>query len=184
MKKRIIIIICIFLLLISIYLLYVNNKLKIDYESKNDRYLNVKIKHNNIKYVKAKKIIKLINKKESFIVYFGSSISNKSRKYLPIFIDNTKKLNNLYYVDLYSIQDKYVINGNVPFLVKEGNKYYYKLLKILRKDLDDYIINNNNESVNIKEKRIYSPTIIIFKKGKIFKIISKDIKFNIKNVNK
>lgn len=185
MKKRVAILFLIIVLIISflyiVYKPYNHFKFKKEYESLNGKktedkleYRKIKIDNNNpFIYSSDKKIVKMINNKETFIVYFGANWCPWCRSVLPTMIETAKKNNidTIYYVDISNIRNEYKAVGNIPELTKEGSKNYYELLKKLDNVLEDYTLTGlNGETIDIGEKRIYAPSLIKIEKGKATKI--------------
>lgn len=170
---------------------------KEEYEELNNdkNYLNIKIEDNLIQYKNEFDIIDYMEKKESFIVYFGFKECNWCRSTLGSFVKTANKSNikNIYYVNIANIRDTYELNDkNELIKTVEGTEGYYKLLKVFNSILDDYeslVYTDNKGKVsyaNINEKRIYAPAYIIVKNGKpITKIsgISKLQKNELDNLN-
>lgn len=140
-------------------------------------YRNVSVPKNNpIKIVNASDIVDKIEKKDTFYVYFGSSLCPWCRSVIEkaMEVANANGIEEVYYVDFWDkdgkelYRDKYTIddNGN---LVKdiEGSEEYYKLLSQLDSVLEEYTIENKDgEEINVNEKRIYLPNFIYIAKGK------------------
>lgn len=141
-------------------------KFKKEYEKLNNtKFRNVNIDKNNpFKYKDIKDIVDMVEKKESFIVYFGFSSCPWCRMIIEelVNVSNEEDINIIYYVDIKNIRDEYNIVNNKSKLIKKGNKNYLKLLKLFDNILDDYKIND----YNLNEKRIYAPTIISVINGK------------------
>ena len=140
-------------------------------------YRNVSVPKNNpIKIVNASDIVDKIEKKDTFYVYFGSSLCPWCRSVIEkaMEVANANGIEEVYYVDFWDkdgkelYRDKYTIddNGN---LVKdiEGSEEYYKLLSQLDSVLEEYTIENKDgEEIDVNEKRIYLPNFIYIAKGK------------------
>ena len=133
-------------------------------------------KNNPIKIVNASDIVDKIEKKDTFYVYFGSSLCPWCRSVIEkaMEVANANGIKEVYYVDFWDkdgkelYRDKYTIddNGN---LVKdiEGSEEYYKLLSQLDSVLEEYTIENKDgEEIDVNEKRIYLPNFIYIAKGK------------------
>jgi hypothetical protein len=76
-------------------------------------------------------------------------------------------------VDIKDIRDNYIIENNKLVRDKEGTKEYYRLLKKLKKVLDDYTITDEDgNKVETGEKRIYAPNIVSIIDGKVDSIIT------------
>ena len=140
-------------------------KFKQEYESlnKDNRKVNIN-KNNPIKYKKAKDIIKMIDNKETFIVYFGFSDCPWCRSMIETLLEvaNDYNINTIYYVDIKDIRDEKEIDkdGNIKN-IKKGEKAYLELLTRLDNLLEEYKI--DEESMN--EKRIYAPNIVAITNG-------------------
>ena len=128
-------------------------KFKEEYESLNDKYLEVEIKEKNpIKYSSMAEIEDIINNK-SGIIFLGNSKDNKSRVILPSLIEATNQtgIKPLYYL---SIEDKEEIKGllnkdlDIPLIifVKDG-----EILKIL--DNQEETLSSNKQDELLKTYR-------------------------------
>lgn len=169
-----------------------NNKeaiaFKNDYESlngeidkKGKEYRKVTISENNpFVTVTAEDIVKKIDNKESFYVYFGSKSCPWCRSVIEkaIEVANDYEIKTIYNVDIWDdngneiLRDVYKLNdeGN-PELEKEGTDEYKKLLETFGDLLRDYTIENDNkEKISVGEKRIYAPNFIYVKDGKAKKL--------------
>ena len=150
-------------------------KFKKEYETLNNskEYRDLSISEDNpFIYVTDKKIVRMINSKKTFYIYFGANWCPWCRSILPSLIEVAKEndIDKIYYVDITDIRDEYKSVGNIPELSKEGTKSYYKLIKKLNNVLDDYTITvDNDEQIKIGEKRIYVPLIIKIENGKATK---------------
>lgn len=182
MKKKFI------LLILILFLTSCANKdavsFKKEYEALNGKenangkvYRNVSVPKNNpIKIVNASDIVDKIENKDTFYVYFGSSLCPWCRSVIEkaMEVANANGIEEVYYVDFWDkdgkelYRDKYTIDdsGN---LVKdiEGSEEYYKLLSQLDSVLEEYTIKNKDgEEIDVNEKRIYLPNFIYIAKGK------------------
>lgn len=156
-------------------------KFKREYESLNNTKINnqkvrniVIDKNNPFIYKNAKDIIKMMDDKETFVVYFGFNKCPWCRSVLPTLIDVSKdqKLDTIYYVDILDIRDTLKIDkdGNVV-TDKKGTDDYYKLLTYLNDVLDDYnLINEEKKKIETNEKRIYAPNVVAIVNGKAIKM--------------
>lgn len=160
------------------------NEFKVEYESlngkknsygKEHRTLNIP-EDNPYEKVSQKKIIEMIDNKETFYLYVGDSLCPWCRSVLEKSIEVAKKKNieKIYYIDIWDdngneiLRDKYEIkNGNIE-KVKDGTKEYYRLLKEFDKVLSEYTLTDTeNNKVNVGEKRIYAPNYFYIEKGKV-----------------
>ena len=157
------------------------DKFKKEYESlnnKKDKYGNIyrKVnidKNNKIKYATASDIVKMIENKETFAVYFGFKECPWCRSVTPTLINvvNDLDVDYLYYVDIKNIRDELKLkrDGSI-YISKKGSKSYYKLLSLLDNVLDKYEIDNNGKKIDTLEKRIYAPNVISIVSGKAVKL--------------
>lgn len=148
-------------------------KFKEEYESLNGKvvegteltYRSLEISEDNpFVYKSAGDIVKMIERKESFVVYFGFSTCPWCRSVISTLINVAKDngLEKIYYVDVKDIRDTMTIDesGNVV-TSKEGSDDYYKLLTLLEPVLDDYTLTNEaGEEIATGEKRIYAPNVV------------------------
>lgn len=154
-------------------------KFKNEYESYNGKensngvkYRSVNIPSDNpFVYATAEEIVKMVEDKKTFVVYFGFSTCPWCRSILPTLINVSKDLNidKIYYVDIYDIRDTYTLNTkNKPELTKEGSTGYMALLDTFKSVLSDYTLTTkNNKTVKVGEKRIYAPNVISVVDGEI-----------------
>ena len=84
-------------------------------------------------------------------------------------------IDTIYYLNIKDDRDYYEVkDGKVVYQKdengkeKKGVKGYFKLLKLLDKELDEYTIKDEDgKEYNVGEKRIYVPLIIFVNEGKI-----------------
>lgn len=120
-------------------------------------------------YKEASDIVKMIENKETFAVYFGFSDCPWCRSVVPTLIEvaNDLNLDTIYYVDVKTIRDTLEIdkNGNVQ-TKEEGSAAYYQLLELLKDVLSDYNLKDaDGKSVETNEKRIGAPNVIAIVNG-------------------
>ena len=148
-----------------------NIKFKEEYEKlngkKNDqgkKYREITIdSKNKIVYKTTEEVLDLIDKKKSFVLYFGFDTCPWCRSVVPTLASISKELNQkVYYIDVKDIRDTYELDDdNKPKLVKKGSKDYSKLLEKLEPVLEDYTLTDgDNNEIEVGEKRIYAPNII------------------------
>ena len=159
-------------------------KFKEEYESLNgtirekdgQTIRTIKIDEENpIVYATAEEIVKKIEKKETFAVYFGFSDCPWCRSVLPTLIEvaNDLKISKIYYVDVKEIRDVLVVEDEKIKTEKEGTEGYYKLLEKLDSVLSDYSLKDSEgNNVDTNEKRIYAPNIVSIVNGKPEKLTS------------
>lgn len=196
--RTIIFIICLFLL-VSFGIIYIFSELyaehdipittvtdaykfKNEYESVNDqetgsgkKIRNLTIADNNpFVYKTPEELVKMIEDKKTFVVYFGFSTCPWCRSVINSLVDASleKDVKKIYYVDVKEIRDKFELNDNNEAVrTKEGTEAYYKLLELLNPVLQDYspltyeTKKGKTKEVKIDEKRIYAPNVVIVKNG-------------------
>lgn len=151
------------------------NGTKTSYSDSNYRSVNIS-KRNPFVYSTADDILDMINNKETFYVYFGSSYCPWCRSVIEEAINSSidNKIDKIYYVDIWDgfhneiLRDTYEIDseGNVR-KTKNGTDTYYKLLKKFDNVLEDYTLtDDSSREVNVGEKRIFAPNFIYVENGK------------------
>lgn len=151
------------------------NGTKTSYSDSNYRSVNIS-KRNPFVYSTADDILDMINNKETFYVYFGSSYCPWCRSVVEEAINSSidNKIDKIYYVDIWDefhneiLRDAYEIDseGNVR-KTKNGTGTYYKLLKKFDNVLEDYTLtDDSSREVNVGEKRIFAPNFIYVENGK------------------
>lgn len=151
------------------------NGTKTSYSDSNYRSVNIS-KRNPFVYSTADDILDMINNKETFYVYFGSSYCPWCRSVIEEAINSSidNKIDKIYYVDIWDgfhneiLRDTYEIDseGNVR-KTKNGTDTYYKLLKKFDNVLEDYTLTDDSSyEVNVGEKRIFAPNFIYVENGK------------------
>lgn len=152
-------------------------KFKEEYEKlngkKNDqgkKYREITIdSKNKMVYKTTEEVLNLIDKKKSFVLYFGFDICPWCRSVVPTLASISKELNQeVYYIDVKDIRDTFELDDdNKPKLVKKGSKDYSKLLEKLEPVLEDYTLtDSDNNEIKVGEKRIYAPSIVSVIDGK------------------
>ena len=158
-------------------------KFKKEYESLNGRensngktIRSVSIpKENPFVYQTAEELVEKIDNKETFVVYFGFAECPWCRSMIEQLIKSAEDHNikKIYYVDIQNIRDEFELSdAEGPVQTSVGTKGYNKLLDKLDNVLEDYyILNENDEKVNTKEKRIYAPNVVAVVNGKAEKLV-------------
>ncbi len=158
-------------------------KFKNEYEALNGKevksglfYKTINISEDNpVKYADYDELIDVIKNKTG-VIYLGFKECPWCRSALPILFDVLKnnKINTLYYMDIRNIRDSYVVNdGKLEFeLDSNGNEIkgedgYFRLLEALDDVLTDYVISFDGKTYETNEKRIYAPTVIFVRSGKV-----------------
>ncbi len=157
-------------------------KFKTEYESLNGtesasgkKIREIAIEDDNpMIYKTAEEIVKMIEDKETFLVYFGFAKCPWCRSVLPTLLSvaDDLKLDTIYYVDVLEIRDTLELNDKNQVVTKtKGTEGYYKLLELLNDVLDDYsMTDSKGKKVDTKEKRIYAPNIVAVINGKAEKM--------------
>lgn len=147
-------------------------KFKNEYESYNNKKNNNDVAYRNVSipeknpfiYASAEDIVKKIENKETFVVYFGFSTCPWCRSVLGTLIEEAKKLEleEIYYVDVYDIRDTYTLDdNNKAQKSKDGSEGYMDLIEILKDVLDDYTLTTSKgKTVKVGEKRIFAPNVV------------------------
>lgn len=152
-------------------------KFKEEYEKlngkKNDqgkKYREITIdSKNKMVYKTTEEVLNLIDKKKSFVLYFGFDTCPWCCSVVPTLASISKELNQeVYYIDVKDIRDTFELDDdNKPKLVKKGSKDYSKLLEKLEPVLEDYTLtDSDNNEIKVGEKRIYAPSIVSVIDGK------------------
>lgn len=152
-------------------------KFKEEYEKlngkKNDqgkKYREITIdSKNKMVYKTTEEVLELIDKKKSFVLYFGFDTCPWCRSVVPTLASISKELNQeVYYIDVKDIRDTFELDDdNKPKLVKKGSKDYSKLLEKLEPVLEDYTLtDSDNNEIKVGEKKIYAPSIVSVIDGK------------------
>lgn len=207
--RTIIFIICLFLL-VSFGIIYIFSELyaehdipittvtdaykfKNEYESVNDqetssgkKIRNLTIADNNpFVYKTPEELVKMIEEKKTFVVYFGFSTCPWCRSVINSLVDASleKEVKKIYYVDVKEIRDTFELNDNNEAVrTKEGTEAYYKLLELLKPVLQDYnpltyeTKKGKTKEVKIDEKRIYAPNVVVVKNGEAISMESGIVK--------
>lgn len=150
---------------------------KEEYEKLNDKkndqgkkYREITIdSKNKMVYKTTEEVLNLIDKKKSFVLYFGFDTCPWCRSVVPTLASISKELNQeVYYIDVKDIRDTFELDDdNKPKLVKKGSKDYSKLLEKLEPVLEDYTLtDSDNNEIKVGEKRIYAPSIVSVIYGK------------------
>ena len=137
-------------------------------------------KDNPFVKVEASEIVKMINNKETFYVYFGDPLCPWCRSVLEKSIEVAKKnkIDKIYYVKIWDkdgneiLRNKYVINGTDVEETIDKSETYTKLLEAFDPLLTEYTLTaENGDKIDLEEKRIYAPNYIYVKDGVINKLV-------------
>lgn len=108
------------------------------------------------------------------IIYFGFSDCPWCRSMLPILLSTLDNMNieRLSYLNIGNIRDTLALGEKNKVEVKEeGTKGYYKILELMDNVLEPYYLTSEDgKKIDTKEKRLYAPTVVAVKDGKIVDI--------------
>lgn len=154
-------------------------KFKKEYEELNENGIKLNIdKSNPIEYADYDKILEVIENGTG-IIYLGFPGCPWCRNALPVLFDVAKenKVDTIYYMNILKERDSYVVeDGKLVYAKdedgneKKGTEGYHKLLKALDEHLSDYVISFEGKEYKTGEKRIYAPSVIFVRDGKILGI--------------
>lgn len=154
-------------------------KFKNEYEALNENGIELNIdKDNPIEYAGYDKILEIIENGTG-IIYLGFPGCPWCRNALPVLFDVAKenKVETIYYMNILNERDSYVVeDGKLVYAKdeegneKKGTEGYHKLLKVLDKHLNDYTVLFEGKEYKTGEKRIYAPSIIFVRDGKVLGI--------------
>lgn len=161
-------------------------KFKEEYEKLNDKeatqgkkYKKLEISDNNpIKYSNYDEIIDVIKNKTG-IIYLGFPECPWCRTALPVLFEaaNDNNIDTIYYLNIKNERDSYIVkDGKLTYATDangkeiKGTKGYFKLLEALDKHLSDYVITKDEKTYKVGEKRIYAPSVIFVRDGKVLGI--------------
>lgn len=161
---------------------------KEEYESYNGKtneyfdYRTLSIDEDNpIVYATDAEIVKKIENKESFIVFFGDPECPWCRSVIEQAIKTAKdnNIDKIYYVRFWNgfhkevIRDVYELDSkNKPVLKEKASDAYPKLLEYLDNVLEDYTLKDKDgKTVEVGEKRIFLPNIVAIENGKARELI-------------
>lgn len=105
------------------------------------------------------------------IIYFGFADCPWCRSLLPVLLKTLDNMgiDKLYYLNIGSIRDTLSLTDDDKVEVKEeGSKGYYRILELLDSVLEPYYLTNKDgKKIDTLEKRLYAPTLVFVKDGKI-----------------
>ena len=164
------------------------NEFKNEYESLNGKsndyfeYRTVSIDEENpFEFVSIDDIVKKIEDKETFYVYFGDSQCPWCRSVIEQAIKSAKEnnVNKIYYVKIWKdfheevVRDVYKLNSNnEPEFDRTASDSYYKVLKYFDSVLSDYVLTDiDGNKIFTGEKRIFAPNFIFVEDGKAVRMV-------------
>lgn len=132
-------------------------------------------------YITAEEIVRKMDSKETFYVYFGSKSCPWCRSVIEkaIEVAKDKDISVIYYVDIWDnegneiLRDKYILNEDNELEQSiKGTDAYYDILERFETVLSDYsLIDENGNKIDVGEKRLYAPSFIYIKDGKAEKLV-------------
>jgi len=152
-------------------------KFKNEYESLNEEgsiEINISAK-NPIEYANYDKLLEVINNGTG-IIYLGFPGCPWCRNALPVLFDvaNDNNIETIYYMNILNERDSYVVEDDKLVYAtddegneKKGTVGYLKLLEALDEHLTEYIVSFEGEEYKTGEKRIFAPTIIFVRDGRV-----------------
>lgn len=126
-------------------------------------------------YKTAEEVSKMMDEKETFLVYFGFKDCPWCRSVVEelIHVAKDKNIGRIYYVDVKEIRDvKGVTEDGKVETTTEGSKGYYELLGKLDNVLDDYTLYDKDEKEITDGKRIYAPNVVAISEGNPIKLVT------------
>lgn len=152
---------------------------KQEYESLNDEvnqnngksYKKLEIAEDNqVDYVSEEETISILENGTG-IIYMGFPTCPWCRSMLPVLLQTLDNMNidKLYYLNILDVRDTWELNDKGKAeKTKEGTNEYYKMLELMDEVLEPFTLTNEKgKEIDTKEKRIYAPTVIGVKDGKI-----------------
>ena len=164
---------------------------KEEYESLNGKKVSstselvhrtVSIDENNpFEKISAEEIVKKIEKKETFYLYVGDKMCPWCRSVIEVATKeaNDKNISKIYYVNIWDdehnevLRDKYEVkeDGSLNKIV-DGTEAYHKLLEYFDSVLSNYTLKDNDgNSIETGEKRIYAPNFFYVESGNVKKMV-------------
>lgn len=152
-------------------------KFKREYEEYNDKkydngksYFKIDLSNKNLfKYITEEKAVEFL-KEGTGVIYFGFPQCPWCRSLVPYLEEIGKEygVEEIYYLNISDIRDTYKIIDNKAVVDKKGTDSYYELLKLLDSYLEKYKINDEKgKEYDTKVKRLYAPTTVVVKNGKV-----------------
>lgn len=147
-------------------------KFKEEYEKLNDTYAYDDVKYSSLNinednpfvYTSAEKIVDTL-KNGTGIIYLGYPKCPWCRNAVNVL--QYLNVDEILYLDMYEQRDTYEVENNELKKIKDGTDEYYEMLDLLSDILPDYEIEEDGQTYNVGEKRIYVPLVVGVKDGKI-----------------
>lgn len=135
-------------------------------------------KNNRVKYSNYDELIDIIKNKTG-IIYLGYPTCPWCRSAIPVLFEVVKdnNINTIYYLNIEKERDYYIVEDEkLTYALDDNGKEmkgtdgYFKLLDALDEHLSDYVISVDGKKYEVGEKRIYAPSVIFVKDGKVIGI--------------
>lgn len=131
----------------------------------------ISIKDNNpVDILTEDEVIDVLENKTG-IIYFGFEDCPWCRTMLPVLLNSLENagIENLYYLNIKDIRSTLSLDSKNKVQVdKEGTSGYYKILELLDEYLTTYTLTTSKgKEVKTGEKRLYAPTVVFVKNGKV-----------------
>jgi len=139
-------------------------------ESNGKTYPTVDLNNNNPFVYASVDDIKNLFDNGTGVIYFGFPTCPWCRNLVPVLNEavNNTSIEKVYYYNIKSIRSSISFDDNNKLVNEKGNDFYYYLLDKLDSYLTEYTIKDkNNKDYDTKEKRLYAPTVVFVKEGKI-----------------
>lgn len=152
-------------------------KFKREYEEYNEKkydngkeYFTVKLSSKNLfKYITEEDAVKFL-KEGTGVIYFGFPQCPWCRTLVPYLeeIGQEYGLDQIYYLNIMDIRDTYKVEDKKVVVDKKGTDSYYEILNLLSNYLTKYsITDEKGKKYDTGVKRLYAPTTVVIKRGKI-----------------
>lgn len=140
------------------------------YDNTDIEYFEVNLESKNLfKYIKAEDAVKFLSDGTG-VIYFGFPMCPWCRTIVPYLEEIGKNygVKEIYYLNILDMRDSYKVENGKVVTEKEGTKEYYELLKALDKYLTKFTVTDEKEKkYDTGVKRLYAPTTVFVKEGKI-----------------
>lgn len=146
---------------------------------KEHRTVNISM-NNPYEKISTDELLKKIDNKETFYVYFGDKLCPWCRSVIEksIEVAKDKKIDKIYYINIWDdegneiLRDVYTLENGFAVKKSEGTTNYYRLLAVMGNVLSDYNLTmEGGTKVYTGEKRIYAPNFVYFENGEAIKLV-------------
>ena len=126
-------------------------------------------------YASSDEIAQMMDENKTFVVYFGFAKCPWCRSMIEQLVKSAKdnNIDKIYYVDVLEIRDTYQLNDEgYAEKTKEGTEGYNALIEKMGNVLTEYTLSDEDgNKVEVGEKRIYAPNVVVVVKGKAEKMV-------------